>query len=185
MPKSTSGKDSSRDLDTIIEQNVALVKQIEAASTERRTTSQVMSDAIAAFCGSTAFIWAHCGWFGFWLIWNTLPAVPRHLKFDQPPYSILTLIVSLEAIFLSTFILISQNRQQRVSDERTHLDLQINMLAEQESSHMLAILMEIRTHLGVSSPAPLDIEAAALGEVTDVKKVIEHLQEGQGPRPKE
>lgn len=165
-------------LDDIVAKNVELVRDIESASHKGRSTGQVISDAIAGFCGSTTFIWAHCVWFGFWLVWNTSHMVPKRLAFDPAPFAILTLIVSLEAIFLSTFILISQNRQQLINDERTHLDLQINLLAEQETSHMLALLIEIREHLGIRSKADVDADdLRALGEETDVRKVIDHLKD--------
>jgi hypothetical protein len=86
--------------------------------------------------------------------------------------------MSLGAIFLSTFILISQNRQHQISAERANIDLQINMLAEQESSHMLEILMQIKTHMGIEDrPQIQHDEAYALREATDVQNLITQLQE--------
>ncbi|MFK9236768.1 DUF1003 domain-containing protein, partial [Escherichia coli] len=80
--------------------------------------------------------------------WNST-ATSAFQRFDPPPFNILNLVVALEAVFLSTFILISQNRQQRLSDQRNHLDLQINLLAEQESSQMLIMMKRGMDHLGI------------------------------------
>src|SRR5207248_9379933 len=87
-------------------------------------------------------------WFGAWTVANLLPRSP--LRFDPYPFQLLTLVVSLEAIFLSTFILISQNRQARLGDRRNHLDLQINLLSEQENTKMLSLLEQIAGRVGVS-----------------------------------
>lgn len=178
-PSQNELTNSAHDLDHIVARNVGIIERIQSASHQRRTAGQVVSDAIAAFCGSTTFIWAHCLWFTFWLIWNTIPG-PKAVKFDPPPFSMLTLVVSLEAIFLSTFILISQNRQQFIYDERSHLDLQINMLAEQETSHILAMLLQIQQHLGIreSLEAP-DDEVDALTKSTDVERVITHIEDSE------
>lgn len=85
-------------------------------------------------------------WFAAWIIINTVPGVDH---FDSFPFNFLTLIVSLEAIFLSTFILISQNHETRVSERRNQLDLQINLLTEQENTKMLTLLGRIAEKVGV------------------------------------
>ena len=85
---------------------------------------------IANFCGSMTFVWIHVGWFGGWIVINAA----TRFQFDPFPFTFLTLVVSLEAIFLSTFILISQNQETRMTERRNHLDLQINMLAEKEDT---------------------------------------------------
>jgi uncharacterized membrane protein len=69
------------------------------------------------------FVWVHVVWFGLWILINPIPGV-KHI--DPFPFTFLTLVVSLEAIFLSTFILISQNHDTRISERRNYLDLQIN-----------------------------------------------------------
>ena len=72
-----------------------------------------------------------------------------NLAFDPFPYTFLTLVVSLEAIFLSIFILISQNQETQLTERRKHLDLQINLLAEQENTKMLQLLIAISEKVGV------------------------------------
>ena len=91
------------------------------------------------------FVWVHVIWFGGWILLNSIPGIPH---FDPFPFTFLTLIVSLEAIFLSTFILISQNLETRISERRSHLDLQLNMLSEQENTKMIAILLAIAAESG-------------------------------------
>ncbi len=163
-------------LSDIVARNVSMIRDIEEAANRRRTKPQIISDNIAAFCGSTFFLWVHLIWFALWLAFNSLPMVPHKWQFDRPPFGNLTLIVSLEAIFLSTFILISQNRQQALFTERSHLDLQINMLAEQETSQMLGLLIQIRDHLHIPDSGQESMEAAVLKTNTDVKEVIEQLE---------
>jgi uncharacterized membrane protein len=87
-------------------------------------------------------------WFAAWIVING--GVVRGIApFDPFPFSLLTMVVSLEAIFLSIWILISQNQMSRQADRREHLDLQINLLAEQESTATLRIVNRIAEHLGV------------------------------------
>jgi uncharacterized membrane protein len=120
----------ARTVEELTEHNILAISKMEEIANSRHTRSDVIADAIAGFCGSMVFVWAHILWFGLWVVDNTLSFFPRH--FDPYPFQFLTLVVSLEAIFLSTFILISQNRQQRTAERRNFLDLQINLLSEQE-----------------------------------------------------
>jgi len=105
----------------------------------RTTTSQRVADAITKFSGSMSFVVLHVIWFGLWIGYNVI--VPN--GFDPFPFGLLTLIVSLEAIFLSTFVLISQNRQSARTDQRAAQDFDTNLY-----SRALSELMS--EHLGVS-----------------------------------
>ena len=96
-------------------------------------------------------------WFGSWIIFNDFTS----LAFDPFPYTFLTLVVSLEAIFLSTFILISQNHDTQLSERRNHLDLQINLLAEQENTKMLELLQAIASKVGVTRDPEVDTLVAS------------------------
>src|SRR4029079_5842946 len=119
-------------------------------------------EVIARFCGSMTFVWVHVAWFGAWILINALPGLP-HL--DPFPFTFLTLVVSLEAIFLSTFILISQNHDTRISERRNHLDLQLNLLSEQENTQMIRMLRAIAEKLGVE--VTNDFHLTALSEKTE------------------
>jgi uncharacterized membrane protein len=106
-----------------------------AAIAEATTGWQRVSDRVASVAASQAFTLAHIGWFGLWILLNTLAAariLPEALGFDPYPFGLLTLIVSLEAIFLSIFVLVSQNRQSERDRIRTDLDYQVNVKAHVE-----------------------------------------------------
>jgi uncharacterized membrane protein len=92
----------------------------------RRRSSHRLADALTRFAGSMAFVWLHVAWFAAWILLNTV--APDH--FDPFPSGLLTLIVSLEAIFLSTFVLISQNREAQRQEIRAQLDFETNVRTE-------------------------------------------------------
>jgi len=151
--------------------NIETISKLEHAASAKRTRGDILADRIAAFCGSMNFVWVHVAWFGIWIPINTIP----HIKhFDGFPFQFLTLVVSLEAIFLTTFVMISQNRQGKIADRRNHLDLQINLLAEQENSKMLAMLEAIMQHLNVPEEDP---EVRILEEATRPEMMMEQIQE--------
>jgi uncharacterized membrane protein len=93
------------------------------------------ADAISGFAGSIPFIYIHVVWFVLWIAIN-LGALGRARKFDPFPFGLLTLIVSLEAIFLSTFILITQNRQEARSELRAEFDFRNNVRGEIWAAHI-------------------------------------------------
>ena len=155
------------------EQNVRLIARLERIALSRRTPAVRISDAITWFSGTMTFVVLHVTWFAVWIavntgLWKSVPA------FDPFPFPFLTLIVSLEAILLSTFILITQNRMVRHSDQRAHLDLQINLLAEQENTHMLRLLLGICEKLDVKTDRD---GAAPFEEDTNIVKLIKELEE--------
>ena len=119
-----------------------------------------------------AFVWAHLIGFASWIIINIIPGVAH---FDPFPFTFLTLIVSLEAIFLSTFILISQNHETRLSDRRNQLDLQINLLAEQENTKMLTILERIAKKVGARTEDDPHIQV--LEQATQPEKLVDQIEE--------
>src|SRR5215210_2085088 len=109
----------------IMRKNIAAVMKAQRQVTEERTRQGRIADTITTFSGSMVFVYIHAIWFGFWILLNIgLIHVPRLSEFDPFPFGLLTLIVSLEAIFLSTFVLISQNRLAQASEKRAELDLQ-------------------------------------------------------------
>jgi uncharacterized membrane protein len=131
-----------------IGRNVARVAKLEADQINGRTVTERIAGAVTRAAGTAAFAIIHLVWFAGWIILNG--ALIRGIEpFDPFPFSLLTMIVSLEAIFLSIWILIRQNQMSRQADRREHLDLQINLLAEQESTATLRIVRRIAEHLGV------------------------------------
>ena len=157
-------------VEQLTEQNVETITRLEEAAREQRTPTDRLAEKIASFCGSMTFVWVHVVWFGGWILLNLIPGI-RHV--DPFPFTFLTLIVSLEAIFLSTFILISQNLETRMSERRSHLDLQLNMLSEQENTKMIAILLAIAEKVGADTSQDPHLEA--LSEETLPEKLAEQI----------
>lgn len=120
------------------------------------------------------FVWVHILWYAGWVGVNVnlIPGVPA---FDPYPFNFLTLVVSLEAIFLSLFVLNSQNRMSREADRRGQLEFQVNLLAEQENTKTLEMLHSIGRHLGL--PMTSDDELHKLSERTDVDRLATDLAE--------
>jgi uncharacterized membrane protein len=121
-----------------------------------RSTGEKVADGIATFAGSVTFLYIHVAWFGFWILVNTgkvgLPS------FDPFPYGLLTMVVSLEAIFLSTFLLISANRLAKTAEEKADLDLHINLLAEHEISRVLRLVDAIAEKMGIEEAFDPEVE---------------------------
>jgi uncharacterized membrane protein len=165
--------------------NVQAIVKLEEAARRDRTLSDRLADGVARFCGSMTFMWTHVAWFGGWIFFNVLPGFHH---FDPFPFTFLTLVVSLEAIFLSTFIMISQNQETRLTERRNHLDLQINLLTEQENTNMLVLLGAIAKKVGVNVGDRSEI--AVLEEATkpenlahQIDKAIETISESHPGEP--
>ena len=161
--------DSAHDL---TQRNVELIRELEEAAKQERTRSDQVAAAIANFCGSMAFVWVHVIWFGGWILINFVPGLPH---IDPFPFTFLTLVVSLEAIFLSTFILISQNHDTKISERRNHLDLQINLLSEQENTKMIAMLQAIAAKVGAEIGQ--DTHLQALSEHVEPERLVQQIDE--------
>jgi uncharacterized membrane protein len=93
------------------------------------------ADAITSFAGSLQFVYIHSVWFGIWIVLN-IGLIGSAAIFDKFPFGLLTMIVSLEAIFLSTFVMVSQNRQAARADIRSQLDFETNLRSEIWSVHI-------------------------------------------------
>src|SRR5882762_5739471 len=164
------GTSKEGSVDDLTQRNVELIRQLEESAKRERTRSDLVAEAIANFCGSMTFVWVHVVWFGGWILINVAPRLPH---IDPFPFTFLTLVVSLEAIFLSTFILISQNHDTKISERRNHLDLQINLLSEQENTKMIAMLQAIAAKVGVELNE--DSHLQALSEDTEPEKLVRQI----------
>jgi len=142
--------------------------ELEARERIRMSQSDRIADVISGFAGSMLFVWMHIGWFAFWIAANSALLA---LYFDDFPYGLLTMIVSLEAIFLSTFVLIAQNRQAQLAEKRAKVDLQVNLIAELEVTKIMALVSEIHRHLGLSDSEDEDVER--LKEPTHVTELAD------------
>ena len=160
-----------RTVEDVTERNVQTILELEEAAKANRSNANRLADIIARFCGSMTFVWVHVVWFAGWVLANSLPGI-RH--FDPFPFTFLTLVVSLEAIFLSTFILISQNHETALSERRNQLDLQINLLTEQENTKMLRMLERIAEKVGARTDD--DPTLQVLDQATHPEKLVEQIE---------
>lgn len=158
-------------VEALTQQNVSAIVKLDEAARRHRTFSDRLAAAVAAFCGSIVFLWTHVLWFAGWILFNSIPGWAH---FDPYPFTFLTFVVSLEAIFLSTFILISQNQETRLSERRNHLDLQINLLAEQENTKILNMLTAIASAVGADVSD--DPEAAILEQATRPESLVKQIE---------
>jgi uncharacterized membrane protein len=170
--ESTEYTSRTSSVEQLTQRNIEVVRKLEEAANQERTTSDRVARMVARFCGSMTFVWVHVIGFAGWILLNTLPGV-KHI--DPFPFTFLTFVVSLEAIFLSTFILISQNYDTRVSERRNHLDLQINLLSEQENTKMLLILQAIAERVGAEIEP--DDDVTVLAQETELEKVVAQIEQ--------
>ncbi|HEY3124288.1 MAG TPA: DUF1003 domain-containing protein [Thermoanaerobaculia bacterium] len=159
-------------LASILERNIRTVIAQKERLAGRRSLQDKLADAITDFSGHMGFVYLHFVWFAGWIGWNLGAFGAR--PFDPYPFGLLTMIVSLEAIFLATFVLISQNRISDEADHRANLDLQIGLLTEHEITRGLKMLDQIHHHLGLKEEAGTDLkELEAEVHPEDVLKEIE------------
>ncbi|HEY9087728.1 MAG TPA: DUF1003 domain-containing protein [Anaerolineaceae bacterium] len=140
--------EGSSTLNSIIQENVQTILEYRKKALLERSLQDVIADRITDFSGRMIFVYVHAAWFAVWFLLNTgwFGIEP----FDPFPYGLLTMVVSLEAIFLSTFVLISQNRMSEEEQQRAELDLQINLLTERELTRVLIMLDEIQMRMGIT-----------------------------------
>ncbi|WP_225157562.1 DUF1003 domain-containing protein [Bradyrhizobium sp. IC3069] len=151
--------DSGEGLSPTLERNIqALVARRRREQQAARGQDKV-ADAITAFTGSMIFVYLHLALFGFWIIANLhwIPGIPA----CDESFVMLAMIASVEAIFLSTFVLISQNRMTAAADKRADLDLQISLLAEHELTKVARLLTQVAERLDVKPDAERDLQEAA------------------------
>jgi len=172
---------SPRTVQELLQTNVETIHRLDVKALEPQSLTDRLAARVERFAGSPRFIWIHVVWFAAWIIANTVLPI-RH--FDPFPFTFLTLIVSLEAIFMTAFILISQNVSARLNDRRNQLDLQINLLTEQENTRMLKLLVAIGKHLGMRNVDDADLRL--LEQETNPEQLARQIdrstQEDQKPR---
>jgi len=161
-------------LSKVIEKNIRTIIHLRTKAARERSLQDRIADAITSFSGRMIFVYVHIVWFGVWILLNT---GWYGQAFDPFPYGLLTMIVSLEAIFLSTFVLISQNRLGEETERRADLDLHIGLLTEHELTRVLQMLDAIQDKLNIvdhenSDLADLEMET----KPEDVLAEIQRLQ---------
>jgi uncharacterized membrane protein len=143
-------------LSSTLRRNIAVLRQRRVDEEKSARFEERMAERISCFAGSMRFVYLHAILYGFWIAANTglLPAIRPW----DPTLVVLAMIASVEAIFLSTFILIGQNRMAASADRRAELDLQISLLAEREITKLMELVSDIAARIGVEQPNIEEIE---------------------------
>ncbi len=148
-------------LNTALQRNIQALQERRRAEAEAASAQEKVAAAVTRFSGSMRFVYLHLAIYGFWILANLdwVPGVPAW----DPTFVVLAMIASVEAIFLATFILITQNRMSALAEQRAELDLQISLLTEHEVTKLVAMVDAIGRQLGTRHDA---------GEVEDLKRNV-------------
>jgi uncharacterized membrane protein len=142
----------------VVERNIHALLQRRKQEDASKTTEEKVADAITRFAGSMVFVYIHLALFGLWIIWNLgwLGIKP----FD-PSFVVLAMFASVEAIFLSTFVLISQNRASIQADKRADLDLQVSLLSEHEVTRLVKLVTSIAKKMEIAEAHDPELDELA------------------------
>src|ERR671919_321732 len=159
-------------LSPVLERNIQALQLRRQREEEEATREERIAEAITRFTGSMLFVYLHLAFFGFWIVANLgwVPGVPAW----DPSFVVLAMMASVEAIFLSTFVLISQNRMAAAADKRADLDLQISLLAEHEVTRLVTLVSAIADRMGVETGA--DAEVAEITRDVAPDAVLDELE---------
>ena len=165
---------------TSVNANIASIAQLEGSLEERRTLVDRIADLIGGFSGSMTFVFLHIFWFAVWFLINTgfIPGVKR---FDPYPFILLAMVVSVEGVLLSTFVLMKQNRMQKRIDIRDQLDLQINLLSEKEITKALQLLRAIADKMEIVPNPDDDRELEEMASTTSVDMLAQKVEANLTP----
>jgi uncharacterized membrane protein len=164
----------------VVSRNIQALMEVRRREDRKKGASEKVADAITAFAGSMWCVYTHALLFGFWIIAN-VGRIPGIKPFDPFPFVMLAMFASVEAIFLSTFILISQNRMQLMADRRAELDLQISLLTEHELTRAITLLDNIAQKL--RAPRPPESELQEIKKDIRPETVVEEIEKSQGELP--
>src|SRR5215210_7167147 len=136
-----------QDMARIVERNINALIQRHKQDERKKTFEEKIADKVTRFTGSMMFVYIHLTLFGVWIIWNVgwIGLEP----FDSS-FVILAMFASVEAIFLSTFVLISQNRMNAQADKRADLDLQVSLLTEHEVTRLITLVTAVAKKMDIS-----------------------------------
>jgi uncharacterized membrane protein len=155
--------------------NIDAIAKLEHDALGRRTPTERVGDGITKLVGHLGFLLAQFTFIVGWCLVN-LHLIPGIKAFDPFPFGVLALVVSSEGVFLTVFVLISQGRMARQAERRSHLDLQVGMLSEQELTTILQMLQKLCQHMGVNVDASKQ-EVQSFSKTTDVSKLASELED--------
>jgi uncharacterized membrane protein len=155
--------------------NIEAISKLEHEALGRRSATERASDSIVKWVGNPTFFLIQIVLVAVWSTVN-LNLIPGLKAFDPFPFGILALLISSESVCLTIFVLISQNRMARQAEKRSHLDLQVSMLAEQELTTSLQMLQKLCQHMGVDVKSATQ-EVQGFSKTTDMHKLATELEE--------
>jgi uncharacterized membrane protein len=176
-PPRPSGPPQDAGMSGIVARNIRALLDVRRQEERTKSRSERLADAVTAFAGSMRSVYAHAAVFGAWIAVN-LGWLPLIRPFD-PSFVVLAMIASVEAIFLSTFIMISQNRMQAIGERRAELDLQISLLTEHELTRAIHLLDAIAVRTGAQRPS--EDELQELKRDVSPVRVAEEISRTQTP----
>jgi uncharacterized membrane protein len=157
----------------IVERNIGALLERQQLAEGNKKFEEKLADTVTRFTGSMVFVYIHLILFGGWILWNT--ALPALKPFD-PSLVILAMVASVEAIFLSTFVLISQNRMNEKADKRAELNLQISLLTEHEVTRLITLNTAMAKKMGLEYSYD-DAEIEELSKDVHPEKVMDTLEQ--------
>jgi uncharacterized membrane protein len=166
----------NRDMAAVLRRNIHAMRAQRDREEAQATAAERMADRITRFTGSLGFVCVHVVLVAAWIVVN-LGWVPGAPRFD-PTFVILATAASVEAIFLTTFVLISQNRSSAIADRRAALDLQINLLAEYEITQLVRMIRALGQKLGVEELSRPELEEIAREVVPEA--VLQEIEAEDG-----
>ncbi|HLM67555.1 MAG TPA: DUF1003 domain-containing protein [Longimicrobium sp.] len=164
-----------RGMTRVVERNVRALLARRAENDRAKTRSERIADGITRFAGSMTYVYIHLVTYAAWILVNLglIPGVPR---FD-PTFVILAMAASVEAIFLSTFVLISQNRMAALADKRADLDLHTSLLSEHEITRMLSLVQQMAARMDIREAE--DPELDELARDVHPEKVLDKIESNE------
>jgi uncharacterized membrane protein len=162
-------------LNSALRRNIEAMRERRRREEERAPLEQKIAGRITAFTGSMRFVYVHLAIYGIWILANVraLPGIPQW----DPTFVVLAMVASVEAIFLSTFILIVQNRMSTLADRRAELDVQVSLLAEQEITKLVQMVADISERLGIEPAVPGEVEEMKRGVAPEA--VLDAIEENE------
>jgi uncharacterized membrane protein len=164
-------RDRTPEMAGVVDRNIVALLERRREEERRKSRQDRVADQVTRFTGSMLFVYLHLAFFGSWIVvnvgWTPLP------RFDQS-FVVLAMMASVEAIFLSTFVLISQNRMQAQADKRADLDLQVSLLSEHEITQLITLVTEIARRMDVD--AAKHPELRELAQDVAPERVLDHIE---------
>ena len=155
--------------------NIATFAELRAQAEQQVDRHQRNAEKITEWLGRSLFLYLLIFVMSIWVIINLMAHLFGLRPFDPPPFNLLISVINVIAVLISSVVLISQNRQGKLAERREHLDLQINMLNDQRTAKIIALLEELRQDMPTVKNR-VDLEAEALAETINPKDVLDALE---------